>query len=354
MRLDFKHKSAWAFLKDKHKWKRPDSTNARRYRHRVTDEEPEIFGDDELPRPPGVQRIAKSNRSSNSTARRPFAHLHKYITSVSVSDHNSQPSSHGQFPSVQEHLLAFNVPENGINGSETKIEVKGLTRTLDKGVTVLQNVNLEIPRGKIMGIIGPSGSGKSTLLRALNRLWEPSSGTVFMDGKDVTGVDVLELRRKVGMLFQLPVLFEGTVADNIRYGPQLKGKKLRDEEVYKLLTFADLDASFFNKAGSELSVGQAQRVALARTLANEPEVLLLDEPTSALDPISTQNIEDVLVKLKSRGLTIAMVSHSIKQIQRIADVVCLLVGGEIVEVLSSEQLSNAKHPMARRFLELSN
>lgn len=259
-----------------------------------------------------------------------------------------------QTDTVQEHLLSFNVPENGVNGSETKIEVKGLTRTLDKGVTVLQNVNLEIPRGKIMGIIGPSGSGKSTLLRALNRLWEPSSGTVFMDGKDITGVDVLELRRKVGMLFQLPVLFEGTVADNIRYGPQLKGKKLRDEEVYKLLTFADLDSSFFSKPGSELSVGQAQRVALARTLANEPEVLLLDEPTSALDPISTQNIEDVLVKLKSRGLTIAMVSHSIKQIQRIADVVCLLVGGEIVEVLSSEQLSDAKHPMARRFLELSS
>ncbi|KAF5806909.1 putative ABC-type phosphate transporter [Helianthus annuus] len=255
--------------------------------------------------------------------------------------------------SAREHLL--NVDENCVvNGSESKIQVKGLSRSLDKGVSILQNVNLDIPRGQIMGIIGPSGSGKSTLLRALNRLWEPPSGTVFLDGKDITGLDVLELRRKVGMLFQLPVLFEGTVADNIRYGPQLKGKKLRDEEVYRLLTFADLDASFFNKPGSELSVGQAQRVALARTLANEPEVLLLDEPTSALDPISTQNIEDVLVKLKSKGMTIVMVSHSIKQIQRIADVVCLLVGGEIVEVLNSNHLSEANHPMARRFLELSS
>ncbi|KAL7597083.1 hypothetical protein Lser_V15G30964 [Lactuca serriola] len=256
---------------------------------------------------------------------------------------------------AREHLLSVNVNENdGFNGSESKIQLKNLTRCLDKGASILKNVSLEIPRGKIMGIIGPSGGGKSTLLRALNRLWEPPSGTVFLDGKDITGVDVLELRRKVGMLFQLPVLFEGTVADNIRYGPQLKGKKISDEQVYKLLTFADLDSSFFNKHGNELSVGQAQRVALARTLANEPEVLLLDEPTSALDPISTQNIEDVLVKLKSKGMTIVMVSHSIKQIKRIADVVCLLVGGEIVEVLSSEKLSEAKHPMARRFLDLSS
>ncbi|KAJ9567927.1 hypothetical protein OSB04_003893 [Centaurea solstitialis] len=254
---------------------------------------------------------------------------------------------------AREHLLS--VTENGgFNGSETKIEVKDLTRSLDKGVKILQNVSLEIPKGKIMGIIGPSGSGKSTLLRALNRLWEPPSGTVFLDGTDITGVDVLELRRKVGMLFQLPVLFQGTVADNIRYGPQLKGKKLKDEQVYKLLTIADLDSSFLDKQGSELSVGQAQRVALARTLANQPEVLLLDEPTSALDPISTQNIEDVLVKLKSSGMTVVMVSHSIKQIQRIADVVCLVVGGQIVEVLSSQDLSKAKHPMAIRFLQLSS
>ncbi|XP_022891629.1 ABC transporter I family member 17, partial [Olea europaea var. sylvestris] len=149
--------------------------------------------------------------------------------------------------------------------------------------------------------------------------------------------------------------YAGTVADNIRYGPQLRGKKLSDNDVYKFLALADLDSSFFNKSGGELSVGQAQRVALARTLANEPEVLLLDEPTSALDPISTQNIEDVLVKLKTdRGMTIVFVSHSIKQIQRIADVVCLLVDGEIVEILKPEQLSKASHPTAQRFLELSS
>lgn len=258
---------------------------------------------------------------------------------------------------AREHLLEVEVEvdENGCELAETKIQVRDLTRVSDKGVPILGKVSLDIPKATIMGIIGPSGSGKSTVLRALNRLWEPPSGTVFLDGDDICDLDVLALRRKVGMLFQLPVLFEGTVADNIRYGPQLRGKKLSDQQVYKFLTLADLDSSFFNKPGGELSVGQAQRVALARTLANEPEVLLLDEPTSALDPISTQNIEDVLVKLKkSRGMTIIMVSHSIKQIQRIADVVCLLVNGEIVEVLKPQQLSEAKHPMALRFLELGS
>ncbi|NP_001353541.1 ABC transporter I family member 4 [Solanum lycopersicum] len=259
-------------------------------------------------------------------------------------------------PGAREHLLGSNWNENGFEENpEIKIQVRGLTKVSEKGVSILNNVSVDIPKGIIMGVIGPSGSGKSTFLRSLNRLWEPSSNSVFLDGHDICDLDVLALRRKIGMLFQLPVLFEGTVADNVRYGPQLKGKKLSDNEVYKLLTLADLDSSFFNKSGGELSVGQAQRVALARTLANEPEVLLLDEPTSALDPISTQNIEDVLVKLKrEQNMTIVMVSHSIKQIKRIADIVCLLVNGEIVEILKPDQLFESKHPMAQRFLELSS
>ncbi|XP_058213964.1 ABC transporter I family member 17-like [Rhododendron vialii] len=257
----------------------------------------------------------------------------------------------------REHLLVVDM-EAGEGEAEPKFSIRNLTTEQvisESGRPILKRINAEIPKGMVVGIIGPSGSGKSTLLRALNRLWEPPPHTVFMDGRDICSLDVLSLRRKVGMLFQLPAIFEGTVADNVRYGPQLRGKKLADNEVYKLLTLADLDSSFFNKNGRELSVGQAQRVALARTLANDPEVLLLDEPTSALDPISTQNIEDVLVKLKkNKGMTVIMVSHSIKQIQRIADIACLVVDGEIVEVLKPNQLSHAQHPMALRFLQLSN
>ncbi|XP_057791520.1 ABC transporter I family member 17-like [Salvia miltiorrhiza] len=249
---------------------------------------------------------------------------------------------------AQKHLLCA---ENSV----AKMEVRDLTKVSDKDVRILNKVNVDIPRGVVMGVMGPSGSGKSTLLRALNRLWEPPPGCVFLDGVDICELDVLSLRRKVGMLFQLPVLFQGSVADNIRYGPQLRGKKLSDDEVHNLLALADLDSSFSAASGGELSIGQAQRVALARALANHPEVLLLDEPTSALDPISTQNIEDVLVRLKEdSGMTIVMVSHSMKQIQRIADIVCLVVEGEIVEILDAKHLSEAKHPTARAFLHLTS
>lgn len=275
--------------------------------------------------------------------------------SLSLSSSSSLPSSSSMvtFEDTDDEPLL--VAEEGLNGGERqKILVRDLVRESETGAAILRKVNLEVSRGIVLGIIGPSGSGKSTLLRALNRLWEPPEESVFLDGQDIRGLDVLSLRRKVGMLFQLPALFQGTVADNVRYGPQLRGKKLTDNEVHKLLSLADLDAAFFDKPSSELSVGQAQRVALARTLANEPEVLLLDEPTSALDPISTQNIEDVLVKLKKRGMTVVMVSHSIKQIQRVADVVALLVSGEIVEILKPDRLSEAKHPMAQRFLQLSS
>ncbi|CAI0402497.1 unnamed protein product [Linum tenue] len=263
---------------------------------------------------------------------------------------------------IHEQLLRADV-ESGNHDPPTaagaKFRINNLTKFSDSasggGVPILRGVEMEIPRSQIIGIIGPSGSGKSTLLRSLNRLWEPPRGTVFLDGRDITEIDVVSLRRKVGMLFQLPALFQGTVADNVRYGPKLRGENLSEKQVRELLSMADLDPSFYGKKGSELSVGQAQRVALARTLANEPDVLLLDEPTSALDPISTQNVEDVLVKLKNdQGMTVVMVSHSIKQIQRVADLVFLLVDGEIVEVLRPDELAQAKHPMALRFLQLSS
>ncbi|XP_058068042.1 ABC transporter I family member 17-like [Magnolia sinica] len=254
------------------------------------------------------------------------------------------------------HLLVDVLEDGQDPVPDSKFRIRNLTKRTESGDPILSGVCVDVPKGLVVGIIGPSGSGKSTLLRALNRLWEPDAGSVFLDGEDICGLDVLSLRRRVGMLFQLPVLFEGTVADNVQYGPHLQGKRLTDTDVSKLLALADLDHSFAAKNSTELSVGQAQRVALARTLANEPEVLLLDEPTSALDPISTQNIEDVIMKLKMspKPTTTIIVSHSIKQIQRIADVACLLINGQIVEVLKPNELYRSEHPMVRRFLELSS
>ncbi|KAJ7562585.1 hypothetical protein O6H91_03G075400 [Diphasiastrum complanatum] len=251
----------------------------------------------------------------------------------------------------RQHLLAVDVPQKYIG---PKMAVKNLNRQTDKGELILSGVSIEVTEGTVVGIIGPSGSGKSTLLRALNRLWEPPSDSVFLDGEDVTKLNVISVRRRVGMLFQTPTLFDGTVADNIRYGPGLQGKKLNDGEVEEFLRQADLEPFFAQKSVIGLSVGQAQRVALARTLANAPEVLLLDEPTSALDPVSTQHIENSIHNLcKRRGLTVVIVSHSIKQIQKIADIVYLLVKGEVVEMLKPTELSKATHPLALEFLEAS-
>ncbi|KAF0903887.1 hypothetical protein E2562_029970 [Oryza meyeriana var. granulata] len=317
------------------------------------------------------EKLAKANKKDDDDAMRidptcPDSHFDPhppyssspFLISTARIFFAASPMGSASEHDVREHLLDVDGVGEGAPAATAagpKIQVRGLTRRSEaSGEEILRGVDLNVPRGVVVGVIGPSGSGKSTLLRALNRLWEPAPGAVLLDGVDICGIDVLALRRKVGMLFQLPAMFDGTVADNVRYGPQLRGKKLTDAEVQSLLSLADLDPALYSKPASELSVGQAQRVALARTLANDPEVLLLDEPTSALDPISTQNIEEAIVRLKkTRGLTTVMVSHSVKQIQRIADLVCLVVAGEIVEVLPPSELSEAKHPMARRFLELS-
>ncbi|RMF00672.1 MAG: phosphate ABC transporter ATP-binding protein [Chloroflexi bacterium] len=225
-----------------------------------------------------------------------------------------------------------------------RISVKNLNLQLGDS-QILQNVSLDVPAGKITSLIGPSGSGKSTLLRCLNRLWEPPPGTIFLDGQDITTLDVLALRRRVGMLFQSAALFEGTVAQNVAFGPQLCGRTLSANRIGELLEMAGLEPGMAAKPAAELSGGQAQRVALARALANEPDVLLLDEPTSALDPAATRHVEETVLRLRdSLGLTVVWVSHAIEQVERTADRMALLVDGQIVERGSPAHLLSGAHP----------
>jgi putative ABC transport system ATP-binding protein len=191
---------------------------------------------------------------------------------------------------------------------------------------VLHDVSLRIEPGATC-IAGPSGSGKSTLLRLFNRLADPAEGTVAYRDRDVRDYDVLELRREVGMVPQLPALLDGSVAENVEYGPRLAG---RSADVAAALKLAGLHDGFADRPAARLSVGEQQRVMLARALALEPRVLLLDEPTSALDEDSKAAVEGTLLDLRARlGLDFVFVTHERAQAERIADRIVWMADGRL-------------------------
>jgi phosphate transport system ATP-binding protein len=207
----------------------------------------------------------------------------------------------------------------------------------------VKNINLNIEINKITAIIGPSGCGKSTLLRALNRMndliiYSRVEGQVLFQGVDIYDkeTDVIELRRRVGMVFQKPNPFPSSVYENVAYGPRIRGIKKKsqlDEIVENALVRADLWKEVkdkLNESGMSLSGGQMQRLCIARSLAQGPEVLLFDEPTSALDPISTANIENLLQELK-KTITIVIVTHNMQQAARISDYTAFMYLGELIE-----------------------
>ena len=184
------------------------------------------------------------------------------------------------------------------------------------GRAVLDGFDARLGHGAT-AVVGPSGAGKSTLLRLLNRLVDPDAGAVLYRGTDVRERDVLELRREVSLVPQLPALREGTVADNVGLGPRLAG---RPADVDRALALAGLDASFGPRDAARLSVGEQQRVMLARALALEPRVLLLDEPTSALDAAARDAVEATLRELRTHpGLAYVLVTHDEAQADRLAE-----------------------------------
>ncbi len=204
------------------------------------------------------------------------------------------------------------------------------------GKTLLKNINFTVEKGEIFSIFGPSGAGKSSLLRLLNRLYEPETGKIFFNGKDIREYDPGELRKRVGMVFQIPVMFEGTVEENLKIGADIWRINIEPEN---LLEMVQLNKDKLHQKAERLSVGEAQRVAIARTLALEPEVLLMDEPTSALDPATTLGIENLVKSLnRELELTVIFVSHNIQQIERLGGRGLLLVDGEIKEIGKINQI----------------
>ena len=217
----------------------------------------------------------------------------------------------------------------------------------------LKDINIDIPEKQITAFIGPSGCGKSTFLKTMNRMQDlvpgvKIEGDLFFRGQDVNGkdVDVTELRRQIGMVWQKPNPFPMSVYDNITYGPKLHGNHSKaelDEIVEKSLRGAALWDELkdrLKKSALGLSGGQQQRLCIARSLAVEPEVLLMDEPTSALDPASTMRIEELMSELK-KNYTVVIVTHNMQQAARISDRTAFFLLGELVEVGPTNQIFSA-------------
>lgn len=221
-----------------------------------------------------------------------------------------------------------------------RMETRELNAYFSK-VHALRNISLSIPKNKVLAVIGPSGCGKSTFLRCLNRMHEEVGGTikgrVLIDGESVMEHDPVWLRKKVGMIFQKPNPFPTmSIADNVSAGLRLNGFHIRkklNEIVEKSLIQAalwDEVKDILKHPGSALSGGQQQRLCIARTLAVQPEVILMDEPASALDPISTAKIEELIFELK-RDYTIVIVTHNMQQAARVSDQTAFFYMGELIE-----------------------
>ncbi len=204
-----------------------------------------------------------------------------------------------------------------------------LTVQYDK--PVLNSISFNLDSKGLLLVLGPSGAGKSTLLRCINRLQALDSGKIQLNGEDIENLDVCDLRRRVGMVFQKPTLFHGTVTHNIGLGPSLNNQLLAKEEIEKLATAVGLEKTMLDRQAESLSVGEQQRVAFAQALANHPEMLLLDEPTSALDPTSVFTIEKLILKIHLElGQAIIMVTHNVQQALRLNAETLVMVEGRII------------------------
>jgi len=250
-----------------------------------------------------------------------------------------------------------------MNASRPHIQIKDLNVTIE-GKRILKNINLSIPNNSITSIIGPSGCGKTTLLKTLNRLVDDTkgleiSGSVLVNGEDLyaDGAEVTHIRKKMGLLSQKPFPLPMSIFDNVAYGPRIHGEKnkrvlaqlvetqLRNVGLWEEVKDR-LDAS-----ATRLSIGQQQRLCLARGLAVKPEIILGDESTSALDPVSTQTIENLLIELK-QDYTIVLVTHILRQARRVSDYIIFVYDGEIIEFGKTDEiLLNPKQEITQQYVK---
>lgn len=265
---------------------------------------------------------------------------------------------------MQEKSIASRIQENPVQRvtSPLSMRVEHLNVHI-QDQHILKDINLVIPEKSITCIIGPSGCGKSTFLKALNRMHDETpevkiKGSIFVDGVDIYGpkVNVIDTRKKMGLLAQRPCPLPMSIFDNIAYGPRIHGLKKRkalNQTVIQYLQYVGLWDEVRGRIrtpATRLSIGQQQRLCLARGLAIEPEYILGDEATSALDPISTKKIEELFIKLKEK-YTLILVTHTLRQAKRIADYIVFMYMGKIVEVGTTEEFfNNPKKQLTKDYL----
>jgi tungstate transport system ATP-binding protein len=230
------------------------------------------------------------------------------------------------------------------------LEVRSLGKSIGS-TEILRGINLTVERGEILGLIGPTGSGKTTLLRLINLLDVPSTGSILFDGREVFGKperELLSARRKMAMVFQKPVMFKASVAENVSYGLRMRGRADANDAAGGKMSVSDrveeaLSAvglsGFERRDANTLSGGEAQRIALARALVLQPELLLLDEPTANLDPGSAASIDSLLQSLAGSRTAVILATHNMKQCRKLAGRVALLQTGRLVAVGMSEEIT---------------
>ncbi len=239
--------------------------------------------------------------------------------------------------------------------AEPLIRIQDLTIRLS-GRDILKKINLDVSRGEILAVMGLSGVGKSTLLKCLIGLLKPTSGEIFLEGKEITGLksqDLNDIRKKIGMVFQSPALFDSlTIGENVAFGLR-EHTRLPEDEIRRIVVenLAMVDLKGLEEMfPSQLSGGMQKRASLARTISTQPEIILYDEPTSGLDPIMSNVINDLILDMRNKlGATSIVVTHDMGSAFRIADRIAMLIGGKIVELNTAEGIRNSTNPLVVQF-----
>jgi len=266
--------------------------------------------------------------------------------------------------SMQEKSISGHIQDNPVepSGSGHSMRVENLNVFINDN-HILKDINLDIPEKSITCIIGPSGCGKSTFLKSINRMHDETpevkiNGSILVDGRDIYGprVNVIDTRKKMGLLAQRPCPLPMSIFDNVAYGPRIHGLKKRkalNQTVIQYLQYVGLWAEVRGRVrtpATRLSIGQQQRLCLARGLAIEPAYILGDEATSALDPISTRKIEELFIKLKEK-YTLILVTHTLRQAKRIADYIVFMYLGKVIEAAPTDEFfNNPKKQLTREYL----